>query len=115
MLSGLAEGFALAIIAALALGGVTWLWKRATPWLRTKAVLRRAWLRLNRDQITQIQELRQDVDALLNVLDHWVTPGAGDKQRQFEHMAEVLGTRGKRGCSGASMRLASLIADDLES
>jgi hypothetical protein len=44
MLIGLAEGLALAIIAALVLGGVTWLWKRTTPWLRTKQVLRRAWL-----------------------------------------------------------------------
>ena len=75
MLSGLAGAFVLAIIAALVLGGVTWLWKLARPWLRMKALLRRAWFRLSRDQITEIQELRKDVDALLNVLDHWVTPG----------------------------------------
>jgi hypothetical protein len=41
--------------------------------------------------------------------------GAGDKQRQFEHMADVLEARGKRGCSGANMRVASLVGDDLES
>lgn len=113
MLNGLAEGLVLAVIAALIIGCMTWLWRRASPWARTKAVVRWAWLRLNRDQIAEIQELRRDVDALLYVLDHWITPGAGDKQRQFEYMAEVLAARGRRGCSGASMRVAELLGDEL--
>jgi hypothetical protein len=114
MLNGLVEGLVLAIVAALILGGVTWLWRRARPWARAKAAVRRTWLRLHGDQLAEIQQLRQDVDALLNVLDHWVTPGAGDKQRQFEYVAEVLAARGRRGCSGASMRVAQLIDGDLE-
>lgn len=58
------------------------------------------WSTLHKRQIEEINELRKDVDALLSVLDHWVTPGAGDKQRQFDYMAEVLEARNKRGISG---------------
>lgn len=114
MLSGLPEGLALACVAAVMLAAATWLWTRARLWATTRAVLHRVWVWLHREQLAEIQELRQDVDILLSVLDHWVTPGAGDKQRQFQYMAEALAARGKRGCSGASMRVASLIADDLE-
>jgi hypothetical protein len=74
--------------------------KRARGWL---------WNTLHKKQLEEITELRKDVDALLSVLDHWATPGAGDKQRQFEYMADVLKARGKRGISGADMRVASLI------
>jgi hypothetical protein len=77
--------------------------RRAGAWL---------WTLLHRKQLEEVAELRRDVDALLCVLDHWVTPGTGDKQRQFEYMAEVLRARGKRGISGADMRVASLIDDD---
>jgi hypothetical protein len=44
--------------------------------------------------------LRKDVDALLSVLDHWVTSGTGNKQRQFEYTVEALEAHGKRGISG---------------
>ena len=98
-----------ALIAAVLLAIACWLWGRTHPWQRlTRA---RAWLwgTLHKRQIEEINELRRDVDALLSVLDHWVTPGAGDKQRQFEYMAEVLEARNKRGISGSYMRVASLI------
>jgi hypothetical protein len=49
--------------------------------------------------------LRKDVGALLSLLDHWVTSGAGDKQRQFEYRAEALEARGKRGISGHTYAL----------
>ena len=57
------------------------------------------------------KSIRLALSSLLSVLDHWVTPGAGDKPRQFEYMAEVLEARNKRGISGAYMRVASLIDD----
>jgi len=100
-----------ALIAAVLLAAAGWLWSRTHPWQHlTRA---RAWLwgALHKRQIEEINELRKDVDALLSVLDHWVTPGAGDKQRQFKYMAEVLEARNKRGISGAYMRVASLIDD----
>jgi hypothetical protein len=101
----------LALIAAVLLAAAGWLWARTHPWQQlTRA---RAWLwgTLRKKQIEEINELRKDVDALLSVLDHWLTPGAGDKQRQFEYMAEVLEARNKRGISGAYMRVARLIDD----
>lgn len=70
------------------------------------------WRAIHRQQLEEMAELRRDVDALLHVLDHWVTLGVGDKQRQFDYMTEVLTARGKRGISGADMRVASLINDD---
>jgi hypothetical protein len=81
---------------------------RRTPWQLLKRGISSAWSVLHRRQLAEIEELRKDVDALLAVLDHWITPGAGDKQRQFEFMAEVLEARHKRGISGASMQVASL-------
>ena len=120
---------ALALIAAVIVSGLAWFWRYAKPWSRIKHFLGRFWVMLHRGQLVEIEklrqgmnaqhesqlakieELRQDVDALLSVLDHWVTPGAGDRQRQFGYMAEVLTACGKRGISGAGMRVASLIAD----
>jgi len=101
-----------AVAAALVVAAAAWLWGRAQPWLRVKRTRAWLWNVLHRKQLEEIAELRRDVDALLCVLDHWVTPGAGDKQRQFEYMAEVLKARGKRGISGADMRVASLVDDD---
>jgi hypothetical protein len=46
-------------------------------------------LKIQSCQLEQIAELWKDVDALLSVLDHWVTSGAGDEQRQFEYMAKI--------------------------
>lgn len=98
-----------AIIAAVPVAAAAWLWRRTQPWQRVKRSWAWLWDTLHKRQIEEITELRKDVDALLSVLDHWITPGAGDKQRQFEYMAEVLEARGKRGISGAYTRVASLI------
>jgi hypothetical protein len=103
------EGLLFALIAALLLAAAAWLWRRAEPWQRVRHARAWLWNALHKKQLEEIAELRKDVDALLSVLDHWVTPGAGDKQRQFEYMAEVLNERGKRGISGAGMRVARLI------
>lgn len=112
------EGILLAVIAALLVTAVAWLWRRSEAWPHVKRVRAWLWRVLHREQLEQIAglseelaELRADVDMLLSVLDHWVTPGAGDKQRQFEHMEEALAARGKRGISGAGMRVASIIDD----
>jgi hypothetical protein len=107
-----------ALIAAVLLTVAGWLWSRIHPRQRLARVWAWLWNALHKRQIEEINELRKDiselqkdVDALLSVLDHWVTPGAGDKQRQFDYMAEVLEARNKRGISGAYMRVASLIDD----
>jgi len=109
MVHGTARDLLFALIAAVVVAVVLWLWGRIQPWPHVKRALTWLWNALHRRQLEEIAELRKDVDMLLSVLDHWITPGAGDKQRQFEYMAEVLGARGKRGISGASMRVASLI------
>jgi hypothetical protein len=111
MIHGGTRDLLFALIAALLLAAAGWLWRRAQ--LRQRVKRARAWLwnALHKKQLEEMTELRKDVDALLSVLDHWVTPGAGDKQRQFEYMAEVLKERDKRGISGAGMRVASRLID----
>ena len=108
MTLGTGRDWLLAFIAALVIAFAAWLWKRVTPWQLVRRAMASAWSLLHRRQLAEIEELRKDLDALLSVLDHWTTPGAGDKQRQFAYMAEVLEARRKRGISGASMRVASL-------
>jgi len=108
MANGGTRDLLLALIAALLVAAAAWLWRRAQPWPRVKRARAWLWATLHKRQHQEIDELRKDVDALLSVLDHWVTPGAGDKQRQFEYMTEVLNARGKKGISGAGMRIASL-------
>ncbi len=93
MMPGAARDLVFALIAALVVGTATWLWGRTRPWLRLRRAGAWLWTLHQRKQLEEIAELRRDVDALLCVLDHWVTPGAGDKQRQFEYMAEVLRAR----------------------
>lgn len=100
-----------ALMAAVLLAAAGWLWSRTHPWQHLTHARAWLWSTLHTRQIDEINELRKDVDALLSVLDHWVTPGAGDMRRQFEYMAEVLEARNKRGISGAYMRVASLIED----
>jgi hypothetical protein len=109
MMHGAIRDLLYALMAAVLAAALIWLWGRLQPWKLTKRGWEWLWASLHKSQLQEIAELRKDVDALLTVLDHWVTPGAGDKQRQFQYMAEVLQTRGKRGISGASMRVASLI------
>ena len=109
MLHASTRDLLFALIAAFLVTAVAWLWRRAQPWQRVKHARGWLWNALHKKQLEEITELRKDVDALLSVLDHWVTPGAGDKQRQFEYMAAVLNARGKRGTSGADMRVAELI------
>jgi len=109
MMHGPIRDLLFALIAAVLVAVAVWLWRRTQLWQRVKRARKWLWYTLHKRQSEEIAELRKDVDALLSVLDHWVTPGAGDKQRQFEYMAEVLAARGKRGISGASMRVASLI------
>lgn len=113
MIPGGIQALMLAVIAAILMTAAAWLWKRAQLWERAKHAQAWVWDTLHKRQSEQITELRKDVDALLSVIDHWVTPGAGDKQRQFEYMAEALEARGsgKRGISGAYLRVASLIDD----
>jgi hypothetical protein len=86
-----------------------WLWKRIEPWKRVQRRRSQFWNYIHKSQLAEIADLRKDVDALLMVIDHWTTPGAGDKQRQFDYMAEILQARGKNGISGAGMRVASLM------
>ncbi len=83
-----------ALVAAMIVTAGGWLWQRARPWRQIKSLCARVWAHLHRQQLAEIAELREDVNALLMVLDHWTTPGAGDKQRQFEYMAEALRARG---------------------
>jgi hypothetical protein len=109
MMHGAPRDLLFALIAAVLVAAVVWLWGRTSPWNQLKRARAWLWETLHRSQLEEISELRKDVDMLLSVLDHWVTPGAGDKERQFQYMAEVLQARGKRGISGASMRVASLI------
>jgi hypothetical protein len=109
MMHGSTRDLLFALIAALFVSAAAWLWGRVEPWRRVKHARAWLWNALHKKQLEEISELRKDVDALLSVLDHWVTPGAGDKQRQFEYMAEVLKARGKAGISGAGMRVARLI------
>ena len=109
MMHGGTRDLLFAVIAALFVTALAWLWHRGQPWQRVKHAWACLWNALHKKQLEEITELRKDVDALLSVLDHWVTPGAGDKQRQFEYMAEVLKERGKRGICGADMRVARLI------
>lgn len=109
MIHGFIPDLLFALIAAVLLAAAGWLWGRTHPWQNLARARAWLWGTLHKRQIEEINELRKDVDALLSVLDHWVTPGAGDKQRQFEYMAEVLEARNKRGISGAYMRVASLI------
>lgn len=97
-----------ALIAAVFMTAGAWLWAHIQPWQVAKRGRAWLWDTLHKRQSEQITELRNDVDALLSVLDHWVTPGAGDRQRQFQYMAEMLEARGQRGISGAYMRVASL-------
>ena len=111
MMHGTVRDLLFALIAGVLLAAAGWLWARTRPWQRFKRGWAWLWDTLHKRQIEEITELRKDVDALLSVLDHWVTPGAGDKQRQFEYVAEVLEARGKRGISGSYMRVASLIDD----
>lgn len=105
------EDLLYAVAAALLLSAAAWLWKRAQPRLQLRRAWTWFWTSLHRRQLEEISELRKDVDGLLSVLDHWVTPGAGDKQRQFEFMAQVLNDRAKRGISGADTRVARLIGN----
>lgn len=112
MVHGGTRDLLFALMAALLVTAGAWLWRRSEPWSHVKRARAWLWNVLHKKQLEEIAELRQDVDALLSVLDHWVTPGAGDKQRQFEYMAEVLNARGKRGISGADMRVARLIDND---
>lgn len=109
MMHGFIPDLLFALIAAVLLAAAGWLWGRTHPRQRLTRAWAWLWGTLHKRQIEEINELRKDVDALLSVLDHWVTPGAGDKQRQFKYMAEVLEARNKRGISGADMRVASLI------
>lgn len=109
MLHGSTRDLIFALIAALLITAAAWLLRRTQLWERVKHALTWLWNAVHRKQLEEIAELRKDVDALLMILDHWVTPGAGDKQRQFEYMAEVLNVRGKRGISAAGMRVAGLI------
>src|SRR5258708_34214263 len=111
MMHGGTRDLLFAVIAALFVTSLAWLWHRGQPWQRVEDAWAWLWNALHKQQLEEITELRKDVDALLSVLDHWVTPGAGDKQRQFEYMAQVLKERGKRGISGAGMRVARLIDD----
>jgi len=108
---GFVPDLLFALIAAVLLAAAGWLWGRTRAWQRLMRARAWLWGTLHKRQIEEIAELRKDVDALLRVLDHWVTPGAGDKQRQFEYMTEVLEARNKRGISEAYMRVASLIDD----
>jgi hypothetical protein len=103
------EDLLYALAAAVLLSSTVWLWKRWQLQLQLTRAWASYWTRLHRRQLEEIGELRKDVDALLSVLDHWVTPGAGDKQRQFEFMVQVLNERAKRGISGADMRVARLV------
>lgn len=105
------DGLLFALISAALLAVAGWLWSRIHPRQRLARIWAWLWSTLHKGQIEEVNELRKDVDALLSVLDHWVTPGAGDKQRQFDYMAEVLEGRNKRGISEAYMRVASLIDD----
>jgi hypothetical protein len=109
MMRSAIEDLLYAVAAAVLLTAAAWLWKRAQPRLQLKRAWTWFWTSLHRRQLEEIAELRKDVDALLSVLDHWVTPGAGDKQRQFEFMAQALSDRGKRGISEADMRVARLV------
>jgi hypothetical protein len=109
MMHGGTRDLLFALIAALLVAAIAWVWGRAQPWPHVKRARAWFWNTLHKKQLQEITELRKDVDALLSVLDHWVTPGAGDKQRQFEYMAEVLAALGKRGISCADLRVASLI------
>jgi hypothetical protein len=96
MMHGDTRDLLFALIAALLVTAAAWLWGRTQPWPRVKRAWGWLWNTLHKKQLEEITELRKDVDALLSVLDHWATPGAGDKQRQFEYMADVLKARGKR-------------------
>jgi hypothetical protein len=109
MIRGGTQDLLYAVLAALLVTAAAWLWRHAQPWQRVNHARAWLWNALHKKQLEEITELRRDVDALLSVLDHWVTPGAGDKQRQFEYMAQVLQERGKQGISGAGMRVARLI------
>ncbi len=109
MIHGINRDLLFAAIAALLVTAATWLWRRAQLWQHVKRSRAWLWNALHKKQLEEITELRKDVDALLCILDHWITPGAGDKQRQFEYMAQALNERGKRGISGADMRVARLI------
>src|SRR6266567_7179286 len=106
MTQGATRDLVFAVVAAALVAVAAWIWARAQPWQHVKRTGTRLWETLHKKQLAEIAELRKDVDVLLSILDHWVTPGAGDKQRQFQYMAEVLAARGKRGISGASMRVA---------
>jgi hypothetical protein len=112
MMHGSNRDLAFALAAAPAVAAMAWLRQRIRAWVRIKQAGSWVWRAIQRRQLEEIAELRRDVVALLQVLDHWVTPGAGDKQRQFDYMTEVLAARGKRGISGADMRVARLIHDD---
>jgi hypothetical protein len=115
MVHGFVPNLLFALIAAALLTLAGWLWGRAHLWQHLTRARARLWGTLHKSQIEEINELRKDVDTLLSVLDHWVTPGAGDKQRQFEYIAEVLEVLGKKGISGAYMRVACLIDDSTTS
>jgi hypothetical protein len=117
-MNGFILALLLALVAAVLLTAAGWLWGRTRSWQRLSRAWTWLWAILHKRQIeeidelrNEINELRKDVDALLSVLDHWVTPGAGDMQRQFGYMAEVLEARNKRGVSEAYMRVASIIDD----
>ena len=109
MMHGTTRDLLFAVIAAVLVALAVWLCQRTELWRRFIRAREWFWYTLHKRQLEEIAELRKDVDMLLSVLDHWVTPGAGDKQRQFEYMAEALAARSKRGNSGASMRVARLI------
>jgi hypothetical protein len=81
MMGSAIGGLLYAVAAALLLTAAAWLWKRAQPQLQVRRAWTWFWTCLHRRRLEEIGELRKDVDALLSVLDHWVTPGAGDKQR----------------------------------
>ena len=115
IMHGTTRDLVFALAAALAGAAVARLRQRIRAWLHIKRAGRWFWRTLHRQQLEEIAELRRDVDTVLHVLDHWVTPGAGDKQRQFDYMTEVLAARGKRGTFGADMRVASLINDETAS
>lgn len=109
MFHGNTRDLLFAVIAALLVTAVAWLWRFTQPLRRIKHFYAWFWNTLHKEQLEEIAELRKDVDALLSILDHWVTPGAGDKQRQFDYMTEMLNARSKQGISGAGMRVAGLI------